>query len=266
MKTKDQILLEEAYQSIYEAKESYANRGVVFRKKGNNDIGCCIGVAHGKSIKLSRDLIERIGKIPDLKFIAEGSAAKNPENEPGMPKFLEREFPEAKLEKKSWDEITEEQDKGSANAKCNIIFIFMQHRYNKVIDWYPYTKGTMLDALARPNNKFPKNSPFTYKERLEWLTFHMKKAGFYNKLNQPYNRSKLLKIMDEMEETVYPQGQQFPDTSTYFGKLAIKIENERNQTIYNLMRQGACCFAGAGHLVELKHQFPELEIICEDNI
>jgi hypothetical protein len=37
------------------------------------------------------------------------------------------------------------------------------------------------------------------------------------------------------------------------------IEEERNQTIYNLMGEGGCCFAGAGHLIELKQQFPELE-------
>jgi hypothetical protein len=266
MKFRDQISLEEAYKLVHEAKEQYANRGIVFLKKGSKDAGCCIGVKHGANIKLSKDLIERISNITNLNFYAEGSAAKRPQDEPGMLPFLNKEFPGTKLEKKSWDEITEEQNKGTANSKYNVIYTFIQHRYNKVIDWYPYIKGTMLEALAKPNIKFPKNSPTNFQERLEWLSFHMKKAGFFDKLNQPYNRNKLLKIMDEMEETVYPKGQQFPDTSTYFGKLAIKLENERNQTIYNLMRQGACCFAGAGHLIELKHQFPELEIICEDNI
>ncbi len=251
----------------YSGKQnSHANRGIVFLKKGDIDVGCCIGVAHGKNIKLSEDLIERINNIKNLKFYAEGSAAKNPKDEPGMVTFLDKEFPDAKLEKKSWDDLTEEQDRGTANPKYNIIFTFMQHRYNKVIDWYPYTDGTMLEALAKPNIKYPKNSPSNFKERLEWLTNHMKKAGFYDKLNQPYSRSKLLKIMDEMEHSVYPPKQQFPDTSTYFGKFAEKIENERNQTIYDLMKQGGCCFAGSGHLIELKHQFPNLEIIDEDNI
>ena len=32
------------------------------------------------------------------------------------------------------------------------------------------------------------------------------------------------------------------------------------------MGEGGCCFAGAGHLIELKQQFPNLKIICEDNI
>jgi hypothetical protein len=94
----------------------------------------------------------------------------------------------------------------------------------------------------------------------------MKKAGFFDDLNQSYSRNKLLKIMDEMELTVYPKGQEFPDTSTYFGKMAHKLEEERNQTIYDLMKTGGCCFAGAGHLIELKHQFANLEIICEENI
>jgi len=262
MKFRDQQYLEEAYQLIYETRENYANRGIVFLKKNDKDYGCCIGVKHGASIKLSKDLIERISKITNLKFYAEGSAAKRPQDEPGMLPFLNTHFPEAKLEKKSWDEITEEQDKGTANSKYNVVYVFVQHRYNKVIDWYPYTRGTMLEALARPNKKFPKNAPTIYNERIEWLSIHMKKAGFYDKLNQPYNRNKLLKIMDEMEYSVYPD-KQFQDTSTYFGKLAHKLEEERNKTIYNLMKIGGCCFAEAGHLVELKHQFPELEIIEE---
>ena len=133
-------------------------------------------------------------------------------------------------------------------------------------DWYPYTEGTMLEALAKPNRKSPTNSPNSFKERLKWLTYHMKKADFYDKLNQPYSRSKLLKIMDEMEQTVYPGDQQYPDISTYFGKLAHKVEEERNQTIYDLMKSGGCCFAGSGHLVELKRQFSGLEIIDEKNI
>lgn len=265
MRSKDQILLEEAYQKICESKENFANRGIVFLKKRDKDLGCCIGVKHGANIKLSKDLIERINNISNLKFYAEGSAAKRPQDEPGMLPFLNKHFPQARLEKKSWDEITEEQNKGAANPKHNVIYTFIQHRYNKVIDWYPYIKGTMLEALARPNIKYPKNSPTDFNDRLEWLTGHMKKAGFFDKLNQPYNRNKLLKIMDEMEYTVYPD-QQFPDTSTYFGKLAHMLEEERNQTIYNLMKIGGCCFAGAGHLIELKHQFPNLEIICEENI
>jgi hypothetical protein len=48
--------------------------------------------------------------------------------------------------------------------------------------------------------------------------------------------------------------------------MAHKLEEERNQTIYDLMKQGGCCFAGAGHLIELKQQFPNLEIIGEKNI
>jgi hypothetical protein len=266
MKSKDQVLLEEAYQLVYEAKENYANRGIVFLKKGDKDLGCCIGVKHGANIKISKDLVERIRNIQNLNFVAEGVAAKDPSAEPGMPVFLDSEFPQAKLQNKSWDDITESQDKGSANSKYNIVYIFMQHRYNKVIDWYPYTKGTMLEALAKPNKKFPKNSPSNFNDRMEWLSYHTKKAGFFDKLNQPYTRNKLLKIMDEMERTVYPPKQQFPDTSTYFGDLMFKLEKERNQTIYNLMKEGACCFAGCGHLIELKHQFPNLEIICEDNI
>ena len=117
MKSRDQILLEEVYQSIYEAKENYANQGVIFRKNGNKDVGCCIGVAHGKSIKLSKYLIERIHNISDLRFYAEGTAAKNPGLEPGMLPFLNTNFPGFGIESKSWDDITEEQKKGTANPK-----------------------------------------------------------------------------------------------------------------------------------------------------
>ena len=251
---------------ILEQRKTHAKWGIVFRKENNKDIGCCIGVRHGKSITLSKDLIERIQNIPNLKFYAEGIAAKEPSKEPGMLPFLNKTFANAKLEKLSWDEITEQKNKGSANLKYNVVYVFMQHRYNRVIDLYSYTKGTMLDALAKPKRTdFPKNTPTNFEDRKQWLTKHMKTAGFYDKLNQPYNKGKLLKIMDEMEYTVYPD-QQYPDTSTYFGKMQHCIEEERNKTIYDLMGQGGCCFAGSGHLIELKQQFTDLEIIDEDNI
>ena len=251
---------------ILEQKNTHAKWGIIFRKKGNKDIGCCIGVRHGKSITLSKNLIERIQNIPNLKFYAEGVAAKDPSKEPGMLPFLKKTFPNTKIEKLSWDEITEQKNKGSANSKYNVVYVFMQHRYNKVIELYPYTKGTMLDAFAKPKIKdFPKNTPSNFEDRKNWLTKHMKAAGFYEKLNQPYNKNKLLKIMDEMEYSVYPN-QQHPDTSTYFGKMQHHIEEERNKTIYDLMSQGGCCFAGSGHLIELKQQFSDLEDIDLDNI
>jgi heat shock protein HspQ len=211
-------------------------------------------------------LIERIENIPNLKFYAEGSAAKNPEDEPGMVSFMKDSFPNYRLEKRSWDELTEEKNHGSANPLYNVVFTFLQHRYNKTIDLYTEDKGTMLEAMAKPNKRFPKNSPLAFKERLKWLTYHMKKAGFYDSLNQPYNKNKMLKIFDEMEETIYPGKQQYPNTRSYFGKLAFKTEMQRNQMIYNLMQKGGCCFAGAGHLIELKQQFPNLELIGRKNI
>ena len=262
----EQQLLEEAYKLIYEKKEDYASRGIIFRTIRGNDVGCCIGVRHKQNFTLSRDLVERIKQIPNLKFYAEGSAAKNPNDEPGMVKAMNNYFSNAKLQRESWDDITEKQGKGSANPKGNIIFTFMQHRANKVIDWYPYKNGTMLEAMAKPNIKnYPKGSPQKFEERLQWLTKHMKPAGFYDQLNMPYNRNKFLNILDLLEYSVYPD-QEFPDKSTYFGKLTQIIEEERNQTIYDLMGDGGCCFAGAGHLIELKQQFPDLEIIGENNI
>lgn len=259
MKTTDQHLLEKAYELISEKKENYASRGVVFRTRRGKDVGCCIGVRHKQNFTLSKDLVERIKQIPNLKFYAEGIAAKTPHAEPGMVKAMGDYFVDGKLERKSWDDLTEEQGKGSANPKGNIIFTFMQHKVNEVIDWYPYKEGTMLEAMAKPNKKnFPKGSPQKFEERLEWLTKHMKRAGFYDKLNQPYNKNKFTNILDDLEYSVYPD-RQFPDKSTYFGKMAFYIEEERNQTIYDLMGEGGCCFAGSGHLIELKQQFPELE-------
>jgi len=243
-----------------------AKWGIVFRKKGNIDTGCCIGVKHGKQISASKEIIERIKQIPNLKFYAEGIAAQKPNAEPGMMPFINKNFDGAKIEKLSWDEITEKNNKGTGNVKYNVVYTFMQHRFNKTIDRYPYTKGTMLEALAKPNIKnFPINSPQSFEERLEWLTQHIKKAGFYDKLNQPYDKNKLLKIMDDMEYTVYPD-QEYPDESTYFGQMQHKLEEERNQTIYDLIGNGGCCIAGAGHLIELKRQFSDLEIIDEDRV
>jgi len=268
-----QLLAEKYEQVLEQSKGSSANQGIIFRQNSAKDTGCCIGVKHGGSIKVSKDLIKRIKEIPNLKFYAEGSAGKRPQDEPGMLAFLQTIFPEANIERESWDDITEKKGEGSANTKYNVIFVFMQHRFNKIIDWYPArgtARGTMLDAMAKPiasrNKDWPTGSPSSYKERLEWLTMHMKKAGFYDALNKPYSRRKLLKIMDQMQASAYPKGQQFPDTSTYFGKMAEIVEDQRNQTIYDLMGKGGCCFAGSGHLIELKQQFPELSTIDLDNI
>ena len=269
-------LLAEKYEQVLEQSEgSSANQGIIFRQNSAKDTGCCIGVKHGRKIHLSKDLIERINKIPNLKFYAEGSAGKNPQDEPGMLPFLQTNFPNANIESESWDDITENEGKGTANTKYNVIWTFMQHEFNKIIDWYT-AKGTMLDAMARPiakkNKDWPRGSPSSYEERLEWLTMHMKKAGFYDALNKPYDRDEFLKIMDQMEGSVYPKsrqfpkGQQFPDTSTYFGKMAKIVEDQRNQTIYDLMGEGGCCFAGSGHLIELKQQFPKLNTIDLDKI
>ena len=252
---------------VLEQKNTHAKWGIVFRKKGGKDVGCCIGVKHGKSITLSNDLLERIKNIPNLKFYAEGVAAKDYSKEPGMVPFIEKNNFKQPIQKLSWDEITENKGKGTANLNNNIVYVFMQHEYNKIIDQYTKnTKGTMLDALSEPRTHWPKNSPKDPAERKKWLTRHMKKAGFFDRLNQPYNKKALFDLMTEMELSVYPKGQQYPDTSTYFGKMQHLIEEERNQTIYNLMGNGGCCFAGSGHLIELKQQFTDLEIIDEDNI
>jgi hypothetical protein len=260
------MIFKELYNLILEDKERpESNRGIIFRTKGSETVGCCIGVAHGEDIWLSEKMIERMRGIQNLRFYAEGVAAKDPSKEQGMLPFLEEHFPDARLEPYSWDEITEEANLGTANERYNVVYTFMQHRFNNIIDNYDYDEGTMLEAMARPKDYFPKNSPKGFDERLRWLKKHMKRAGFYDELNQPYDKNRLLEIMDEMEYSVYPD-QEFPNTSTYFGGLMHEIERERNQTIYNLMRNGGCCFAGAGHLVELKQQFPELEIIDEDLI
>ena len=267
---RDTNLIWESYDQVLEqSKGSSANQGIIFRQNSTEDTGCCIGVKHGEKIYISKDLIERIDKIPNLKFYAEGSAGKRPQDEPGMLPFLRTNFPNANIESESWDDITEKKGKGIANTKYNVIFVFMQHKFNKIIDWYP-AQGTMLDAMARPitskNKDWPRGSPSSYEERLKWLTMHMKNAGFYEALSEPYDRYKFLKIMDQMEASVYPKGQQLPNTSTYFGNMAEIIEKERNKTIYDLMGEGGCCFAGSGHLLELKQQFAKLSAIDINNI
>lgn len=265
MKHKDQILLERAYELVYESVE-HASYGVMFRKddRGIEDTGCCIGVKHKcRRITLSKVVVERINKIRDLKFWPEGIAGKDPDAEPGMVLAMKDYFPSYSLQRQSWDDITEEHERGTANSSHNIVYTFMQHRVNKIIERYTYTTGTMLDALSRPKPHFPKNSPHTIEDRMMWLTKHMKKAGFYEKLSKPFKKYEFLRILDEMEHTVYPD-QQTPDSTTYFGKHMEIIEKERNKTIHDLMTDGGCCFAGSGHLVELSKQFSNLEFLDKE--
>lgn len=116
-----------------------------------------------------------------------------------------------------------------------------------------------LAKTTRP--KFPPNSPTEPNEREKWLRYHMGKAGFLDKLEKPYDKDKLFDLLTEMEETVYPDGQQFPNKKTYFGTMQQNIEDERNQTIYDLMKNGGVSIGGEGHVDELKQQFPDLEFI-----
>jgi hypothetical protein len=243
-----------------EKKERFSK--VVFRTDGNKDIGACIGIEHGGEINLQESVLEKIKKIDNLHFIAEGAAAKKPDLEPGMMKFINKNFPDYGIEKKSWDDITEEQGLGIGNPKYNINYVFMQHSYNNYIDHYSYSGGTMLDALAKTTRpEFPPNSPSEPNERKKWLKYHMEKAGFLDKLEKPYDKDVLFKLLTDMEETVYPKGQQFPNKKTYFGAMQQNIEDERNQTIYDLMKNGGVSIAGEGHVDELAQQFPDLEFI-----
>jgi hypothetical protein len=239
---------------------------VVFRTDNGIDLGACIGIAHGGTIDLPEEVIKRINNIDNLHFIAEGAAAKNPELEPGMMKFIDEHFSGYKIEDKSWDEITEEQGLGVGNPKYNINYVFMQHKYNNYIDDYSYSGGTMLDALAKTTRpEFPPNSPTEPEERKKWLKYHMEQSGFLENLEQPYNREKLYDLLTEMEETVYPEGQQVPNKKTYFGVMQQSIEDERNKTIYDLMENGGVSIAGEGHVDELKQQFPDLEFLPQKN-
>lgn len=241
-------------------EESERTRKIIFRKSGNTDLGACIGIAHGGIIDLPESTIERIRRIKNLHFVAEGAAAKNPINEPNMMPFINQYFPGYGIERESWDDITEKKGQGTANRECNVVYTFMQHEYNDYMQYYTYNKGTMLDALANPTRKnWPLNSPQNPVERKKWLEFHMEKAGFLDELNKPYDKTKLFKLLDEMENTVYPSGQEEPNASTYFGRMQMQIENERNTTIYELMGNGAVCIAGHGHLDELHTLYPDLE-------
>lgn len=242
--------------------KTYANNGIVF--KGNT--GCCVGVDHVGPIELSSNLIERIKNIPNLRFYAEGVAGKDNSAEPGMMPFIQQNFKGYRVESESWDDITEKNGKGTANPNNNIYWMFANHKENNLIKtrYSNYTKGTILDALVNAT-VFPKNVPKDKAERKEWIVYNLSKAGFSNILNQRYSLPVLQKFMADVEYSVYPN-QQFPDTNTFLGKQVHIAELERNQTIYNLMSRGGCCFAGAGHLIELKHQFPDLEIIDEQNI
>jgi len=263
---KDQRLLEEAYQLVLEySKENFANKGIVFLTTSNKDIGCCIGTDHVGKIEVSKDLIERIKRISNLKFYAEGIAAKHPEAEPGMMPFLNSNFEGATIEKNSWDEIIESKGKGTANPNNNIYWMFANHKENHLFEtrYVNNREGNILDVLANAKS-FPKNVPADLEERKRWIALHLTKAGFGERLKQKFEEGSFLKFMRDVEYSVYP-GQQHPDLSTYLGKQVHEAELERNQTIYDLMKQGGCCFAGSGHLIELKQQFPNLELIGEEN-
>ena len=82
-----------------EAEDVKSSKKIVFRKQGDKDIGACIGIPHGGIINLSNDIIERIKKIPNLHFYAEGSAAKNPNDEPNMMPFINKNFPNYGIER-----------------------------------------------------------------------------------------------------------------------------------------------------------------------
>jgi len=248
-------------ESFYDFNDrSFASK-VVFRKNENKDTGACIGIRHGSEILLSKESIQRISRIDNLHFIAEGIAAKNPDAEPGMMHFINKFFPDYCIEKESWDEIAESLGKGVGNPKFNICYVFMQHEYNNYIDYFTFDEGTMLDALAKTTKpEFPPNSPRNTLERKKWLEYHMRKAGFLSSLQKPFNKEKLLQLLTQMEETVYPFGQKVPNTNSYFGEMQQKIEEERNLIIYHLMETGAVCIAGEGHIDELILQFPDLYI------
>lgn len=257
-------------ESLLNESKCTASSGIIFRTQGKKDIGCCIGIKHGKNIKLSKECVDRILKIPDLKFYAEGIAAKHPEKEPGMKKAMKDYFSDYKIEKKSWDEITEDNREGTANPDNNITYLFMQYEYNEMIDWFPYTKGTLLDAFARPKKRrgdYPVNAPGTSgsEERIKWIKKHFREAGFLEKAEKSYSREAMLELMHELERDVYPGNAQVP-SATYFGKLQQNIEDERNKTIFNLMKEGGCCFAGSGHLVELKDRYQSLDFLCKENV
>jgi len=236
MKTKDQILLEEAYFSIYN-ESAGSSKGIAFRKDSKgNDVGAAIGVEHGVTPELSDDLIFRIKSIKGLK----GAFTEGADRDPIDP-ILER----IGIKKVgNWDELLG-NDKGARNPKYNSVYIFMQSNV-KGNSNHPSTFSgkTIEDAIL--NWKNAESSNINVEKAIE----DIKTAGFGEYLAKPFSEELMGKFLQKMEDTVYVPPRYQLNPKSFFGTKMNAIEHERNISLFNCMDRGIA-FTGSGHLTEL---------------
>jgi hypothetical protein len=235
---------------ILEELGSGSSNGIAFRKANGTDTGCCIGVKHGYTPKLSKELIERIKKMNGSEL--SGAFAEGADLDPIDPILQAIGIKRAG----NWDKVLEVKDKGARDPRYNSVYIFMQSNVESNPNYVGKFKGkTIGEAITNWLKTNKGNIPTT-------AVNDIAKAGFKDYLNKPFSVDLLKELFQKLEDTVYVPPKFALNPKSFFGTKMEKIEEERNQSLFNCMANGGVAFAGAGHLTELKEQFPnDIELL-----
>jgi hypothetical protein len=236
-------------------EDSGSSNGIAFRKNGNTDVGCCIGVKHNTTPKLSPKLINRI------KNMNGGNLSKGFQEGAGRDKIDPILNQLGIKGDGNWDTRLGNEG-GTRNPKYSSVYLFMA-----------------FDTDGNPNN-INKFKGDTIEEALRnWINTNkgnimqsaiddIKKAdrGIYAKyLSQPFSSEKLNELFTHLQNSVYPPPKYQLNPKSFFGEKMYHIEEERNQSLYDCMDNGGVAFAGAGHLTELKDQFKDKIELLDTN-
>lgn len=236
---------------ILEGIDSGSSNGIAFRKANNGtDIGCCIGVKHGSTPTLSEDLIKRIKAMNGGKL--SGAFAEGADKDPINPILTQIKIKRAG----NWDKVLEDKNKGARNPKYNSVYIFMQSDVESNPNYVGKFKGkTIREAITNWLKTNTGNIPVDAIDDIA-------KAGFGEYLDKPFSIELLKDLFEKLNNTVYVPPNYELNPKSFFGAKMEKIEEERNQSLFNCMANGGVAFAGAGHLTELKKQFPnDIELL-----
>jgi len=252
MKNKDQILLEEAYLSIYN-ESAGSSKGIAFRKDSRgNDIGVAIGVEHGITPELSEQLINRIRAIKGIR----GAFTEGADRDPIDPILDKLGIKRAG----NWDELLG-NNKGAQNPNFNSVYIFMQSDVEGNANHVSTFSGkTIREAILTWKNAKIMN--INVKKAIQ----DIEEAGFGKYLDKPFSKELMSNFLQKMSDTVYVPPSYQLNTKSYFGAKMNAIEHERNISLFNCMNRGVV-FTGAGHLTELanmKEFNPYIELLDAD--
>ena len=228
-------------------KEAESGQGVVFANEG-----CCIGVAHGCSIYLNDETLDRIKEIvtPATKFWPEGAAGENPSLEPGMVEFIKKNFPNHTAQRTSWDSLKFIKDDIENNFLAFLYVMYANHESQKTLERLYKPADTMFDSVLEGQQK---NKLFDLRGPTEEeLTQFLSKSGYLEKFKEPYDKEKLFELLDSMENDTWSG--QLPSNS-WLGNQAALASRIRNASINDLMSQGGVCFAGGGHTDEIRDEY-----------